>query len=89
MANIYQALAAVMNDVPSVRPTFARALLARLAVFDGTVVDPETGEVVPGAGVRPGGEPGALRIKPTGGAEQVAGQLAERILADLGRELGL
>lgn len=75
--------------VPSVRPAFAKVLLARLAHDGGTVLDPSTGEVVPGAGVRLGGEPGALRIKAAAGAEQVAGQLAERVLADLGRELGL
>lgn len=75
--------------VPTVRPAFGKVLLARLAHDGETVIDPETGEVVPGLGVRAGGVAGALRIKASTGAEQVAGQMAERVIADLGRELGL
>lgn len=75
--------------VPAVRPAFGKVLLARLSHDGETVSDPETGEVVPGLTVRAGGVPGALRIVPAKGAEQVAGQLAGRAVADLAKELGL
>lgn len=45
-----------------VRPEFVNALLAYLVPVDDVVIDPETGEIVPGLRVRPGGLPGTLTI---------------------------
>lgn len=78
--------------VEVINPAFQSALLARLSPVGEAVVDPATGEVVPGLGVRPGGQPLALRFKPAGDARAVADQAAEalvgKVMAELGMESG-
>jgi hypothetical protein len=77
-----------------VNPAFQTALLARLAHFGvgDAVIDPATGEVVPGLGVRPGGQPLPLRFKANGDAlamaDQVGAKLAGQILDGLGLTAG-
>lgn len=73
-----------------VNPAFQKALLARLSPVGEVVSDPATGEVVPGLGVRPGGQPLSLRFTPNGDAQAVAleaaGQLVEQVAGALGLE---
>lgn len=47
-----------------VRPAFLTALLGSLKAEDGIVIDPETGEIVPGLSVLEGGKAGPLSIRP-------------------------
>jgi len=76
--------------VEVVNPAFQTALLARLEPVGQVVMDPATGEVVPGLGVRPGGVPQALRFRPSAGAQtfaaEAAGKLADQLAAGLGIE---
>jgi hypothetical protein len=58
--------------VQQVRPTSERALLGRLVVDGDVVVDPGTGEIVPGLSVRPGGMPGRLTVRLTPDAKAAA-----------------
>lgn len=50
--------------VTKVRASFVTALLGSLKAADGAVIDPETGEVVPGLSVNEGGQAGPLSIRP-------------------------
>ncbi|MBL3669608.1 hypothetical protein JL475_27215 [Streptomyces sp. M2CJ-2] len=55
-----------------VRPAWKREFFGRLACFD-PVVDPHTGEVIPGLAVAPPSEPRSFSLRPVpGGAERVA-----------------
>lgn len=67
--------------VQAVRPTFARALPGLLRMAGDTVIDPETGEVVPGMTVSEGGTPGSLRIVPTDEARQLISAHAADVVA--------
>ncbi len=52
-----------LQIVVEVRPAFQTWLLKHATITeDGTVIHPRTGEVVPGLGVRPGGQPKSLTI---------------------------
>ena len=68
---------------PTVRPVFQAALLKRVQPLGEAVVDPATGEEIPGLGVRPGGVPKALTIRPTPEAEAVFAAIGRRDLEDL------
>lgn len=76
--------------VEVVNPAFQAVLLARLAPVGEVVMDPATGEVVPGLGVRPGGIPQTLRFRPNAAAQTMAfdaaGALADQVAAGLGIE---
>lgn len=72
-----------------VNPVFQRALLARLTPVGEAVMDERTGEVVPGLGVRPGGQPMTLRFRPAGDAQAVADQMADKLVAELTAGLGV
>jgi len=68
--------------VEQVRPAFARALPGLLKVSGDVVIDPETGEVVPGMAVAEGGIPGSLRIVPTDEAKaRIASEAADMLAA--------
>jgi hypothetical protein len=75
-----------------VNPAFQTALLSRLSPLGEVVMDPASGEVVPGLGVRPGGLAQSLRFKPNGDAlavaDQVGAKLAGQILDGLGIAAG-
>lgn len=75
--------------VEVVNPAFQSALLSRLSTAGEVVVDPATGEVVPGLGVRPGGVPQSLRFRPAGDAQAVADQAADAIVAEVFAGLGI
>jgi len=66
-----------------VNPPFQKALLGRLSPLGDMVVDPATGEVVPGLSVRHGGTPLALRFKPNSDALAVADQHAGQLVAEV------
>lgn len=74
--------------VEVVNPPFQKALLASLETLGEVVIEPDTGEIVPGLGVRPGGVPLSLRFKPSGDAlavaDQEAGVLVDQVAAALG-----
>lgn len=75
-----------------VNPAFQTALLSRLTPLGEAVMDPASGEVVPGLGVRPGGVPLSLRFKANGDAlavaDQVGAKLAGQIVDGLGIKAG-
>jgi hypothetical protein len=66
-----------------VRPAFLAALMARLHLEGATAVDTATGEEVPGLGVRPGGVPKSLSIRPSAEASAVFGEAGRQMLARL------
>ena len=66
--------------VEIVRPAFQKVLMARLVTAGEYVVDPGSGEVVPGLGVREGGRPLTLRFKPNAGALDVADEAARELV---------
>lgn len=63
-----------------VRPEFLTALLGYLVAAGDAVIDPQTGEVVPGVIVRPGGIPGTLRITAERAVKDVAAATAAQML---------
>lgn len=75
--------------VEAVNSAFQGALLERLSLVGELVMDPSTGEVVPGLGVRPGGKPQSLRFLPAGDAQAVADQMADKLVAELTAGLGI
>jgi hypothetical protein len=72
-----------VETLAQIRPAFQAALMKRAVVDGQAVVDPVTGEVMPGLGVRPGGVPKALAIRPTPEAEALFAAVGRRLLADL------
>lgn len=63
-----------------VRPAFQAALLQHVTCADGVVIDPETGEVIPGLAVRPGGVPKALTIVASRDAKAILAANADVLL---------
>lgn len=63
-----------------VRPSFVTALLGYLKAADDVVIDPETGEIVPGLVVRKGGEPGSLTITAERNVKEVIASAAADML---------
>lgn len=72
-----------VETVASVRPNFLAAFLKRAQPAGEIVMDPATGEIIPGLGVRPGGIPKALTIRANPEAEAVFAAIGRRELADL------
>lgn len=70
--------------VEQVRDSFRKALLARLTLAGDQVVDATTGEVVPWAGVKPGGQD-YLSVRDAGDAKQAA---VEMVLGHLDEVAG-
>lgn len=66
--------------VRCIDPAHQRELEKRLSIAGDVVVDTATGEVVPGYGVRRGGLPLSLSIRPTGEAKALMRQHAEGLL---------
>lgn len=52
-----------IRQVAEIYPAALTALLDRAVPDAGVVLDPATGEIIPGLAVRPGGVPGALTIR--------------------------
>lgn len=72
-----------VETVEQIRPAFRTRLLDEAVIDDGDAVDAETGEVIRGVGVRPGGVAGSLTIRPTHDARVVFTAIGERMLDDL------
>lgn len=69
------------ETIVQIRPTQLTRFLAELSTEDGVPVDKETGEIVPGITIRPGGQPKSLSVIPDPGvkvtiSDQVAQMLA-------------
>lgn len=75
--------------VEVVNPAFQKALLARLVPVGDAVLVRETGEVVPGLAVRPGGRPLTMRFNPAGDALAVADQHAAQLVDEVTAALGI
>lgn len=80
-------------QVLRVRPAWRAGFLDRAGAYPAAVgelvaVDPETGEIVPGLVVRPGGQPVGITIRPSTEAKQVYAAVAERSLKRLALDAG-
>lgn len=72
-----------VEHIEQLRTTFVAALLARVELDDGQVIDTTTGEIVPGIGVREGGLPKSLSITPGKTARLLIAAHAEDMIAAL------
>jgi hypothetical protein len=63
-----------------VRPSYVTVLTGSMKVADDVVVDPDTGEIVPGLAVVKGGVPGTLRITAEPGVKAVVGAAVAEML---------
>lgn len=72
-----------VETIEQLRAAFVAALLARVEVDEGEVIDTTTGEIVPGIGVREGGLPKALSITPAKAARALIAVHAEDMIAAL------
>jgi hypothetical protein len=72
-----------VEHIEQVRPSFMVALLQRLAPAADIVVDPTTGEMVPGLAVRAGGVPKALSIRPTPAASELFTAVGRQALEEM------
>lgn len=72
-----------VETVEKVLSSFRAHLLVRSIVSGDTVVDENTGEIIPGLGVRPGGQPGSLSIRASHAARAVFTALGEKALEDI------
>lgn len=70
-----------VEAVKQVRASFQTALLQRVACTEDAVIDPVTGEVIPGLSVRPGGMPGSLTIKASRDVKDVFASHGDALLA--------
>jgi hypothetical protein len=75
--------------VEVINGAFFSALLKRLSPMGEVVMDPATGEIVPGLGVRPGGLAQSLRFKPNSDAMAVADQAGAKLAGQLLDGLGI
>ena len=64
-----------------IRPAFATRLLGMVRVCGDVVADPETGEIVPGVGVRQGGLPDKLSIRAEPGIKPAMAEMVTAMLA--------
>jgi hypothetical protein len=69
-----------LETLVQVRPAFQLALMHRVQPAGEVVVDPATGEIVPGLAVRAGGAPKALTIRPTPEATAVFAEAGRQML---------
>lgn len=72
-----------VETVHQVRASFQAALLARVVCDGDVVVDPATGEIVPGVAVRVGGVPQSLSIRPSRTARAAYAAAAAELLDGL------
>lgn len=77
---LQQRYPAAVDIVRAVNPQWQRKLESVFAPNGDVVVDTTTGEVVPGYGVRRGGQAMSLRIVPSSDAKALARQHAEGLL---------
>lgn len=72
-----------VEHVERVRGAFQASLLSGAFIEEGDVVDGQSGEIVPGVAVRPGGQPQALTIRATPEARALFEADGARLLDDL------
>lgn len=72
-----------VETLSQIRPAFQAALMKRAVIDGSSVVDPVTGEIMPGLAVRPGGIAKALTIRPTPDAEALFAAVGRQMLDDL------
>lgn len=72
-----------VETVEQVRGSFRARLLVEGIVSGDAVIDGATGEVVPGAAVRPGGVPQSLTIRASHAARTVYAAMGERTLEEV------
>ena len=77
-----------VEHIERVRPAFAAVVLQRVDAVTDYCIDPDTGEVIPGLGVRPGGHPQPLRFLPSKDAKAVAAAGAKALLDDVEKRIG-
>lgn len=63
-----------------VRASFVNALTSQLVAEDGMVIDPATGEIVPGLTAQEGGRAGSLSIRAEHGVKAVVGSAVTEML---------
>lgn len=71
---------AAIDRIRAINPQWQAKLEKTFVISGDAVVNPDTGEVVPGYGVRHGGLPMALRIVPSGEAKAMAREYADGLL---------
>lgn len=71
-----------VHTVEEVYPSFQAVLAAHCVAAGDVAALPDTGEVVPGLAVRPGGQPGSLTLRPATGVRWLYQQFGERWLAE-------
>lgn len=72
-----------VETVDQVRPGAVEAIVSTLIADEAGVVDPETGELVPGLTIREGGKPGALTLRLERAAKKSAAGDAAEVLSAL------
>lgn len=72
-----------VETIERVRAAWQAGFLVRALGSVGIVNDPETGEVVPGLAIRPGGQFAGVSIRPTAAAKEVFTALADAGLRQL------
>jgi hypothetical protein len=77
-----------IEEVLVVRPAWLGDFLKRCQTNDLDAVDPDTGEIVPGLTVLPGGSFAGVSIRATGAAKEVFGALANHGLRELATKAG-
>lgn len=72
-----------VESIPTIRPAWLGGLLSRAVPVGDEAYEPETGEVIPGLGVRAGGVFGGIRIVPTPAAKQALAAVAKAHVQDV------
>lgn len=75
--------------IETVVPAFQVSLLAGLYTAAEYAIHPDSGEIVPGLGVWPGGEPLTLRFRAASDAQAVADQHADALVGEVLSKLGI
>ncbi len=77
-----------VTPLPVVRSSWQKAFFAKARLDGDRVVDPATGEVVPGLAVKPGNQPLSLAVKPSSAAREVYAAVVDRGLRRLALDAG-
>lgn len=77
-----------VETIEQLRPRAVNDLMARAQIAAGGVVCLDDGEIVPGLGVRAGGQPGSLSIRATAEAKAVVEMAATNVLDAVASALG-
>jgi hypothetical protein len=79
----------VIETVERLKPWYVHDLLTLVeGIAEDVVIEPDTGESIPGLRMRPGGVPGSLSFRPSRDAQAVARAAAEKLVGDIELALG-